>query len=113
MKKYLLLGLLFVSGIAYSQMTFYVAPSRGGGGGGTGSSADHGGAWDIDDSGDVQSSGIWMYDSNGDSQPLAKPMGTEGYWVVNLEGDITVTPLTDLTNYWMLDGDGDLTEVPL
>jgi len=112
MKKYILLCLLLTAGAAYSQMTFYVAPSRGGGGS-TGSGTDYGGAWDIDDSGDVQSSGIWMYDLNGDSQPLSKPMGTEGYWVMNLEGDITVTPLTDLTNYWMLDGDGSLTEVPL
>jgi hypothetical protein len=112
MRKYLLFGLLLASGIAYSQMTFYTAPSRGGGGG-AGSGTDHGGAWDVDDNGDVQSSGIWMYDLNGDSQPLAKPMGVEGYWVVNGDGDITVTPLTDLTNYWMLDGDGDLTEVPL
>lgn len=86
MRKYILLALLLVSGIAYSQMTFYVAPSRG-------SAADvsggMGGSWDIDGNGDIQSSGIWMYDRNGDSQLVAKPTGTEGWWEVNGDGDVT------------------------
>jgi hypothetical protein len=87
MRKYLLLLFLTMSGVVYSQMTFYVAPSRGGAGA---SGGDHGGSWDLDENGDLQSSGIWMYDSNGDSQLVARPTGTEGYWEVNVDGDVTV-----------------------
>lgn len=89
MKKLILLCLLMANGFAYSQMTFYVAPSRGGAGA-SDSNGGMGGSWDTDENGDVQSAGIWMYDRNGDSQLVAKPTGTEGYWEVNADGDVTV-----------------------
>lgn len=85
MRKYILLGLLLVAGAAYSQMTFYAAPARVSDSGGLG------GSWDTDENGDIQSSGIWMYDRNGDSQLVAKPTGTEGLWEVNGDGDVTTT----------------------